>query len=143
MDFVLLTVASLLAISVLGAVAGKLFPVSSDLNEQRVSRNLLRYEPLAEIERVFISSDKKTAIVHLNQPDKTFGLLQQLGDRVVCRVVGFTDVETATWEDSTVRLTLQDFTQPTITLALEAADAAQVKAVIDSVVNQREVPDAA
>lgn len=143
MDFVILTVASLLAISLLGAFAGKLFPVSSGLNEQRVSRNLLRYEPLAEIERVFISSDKKAAIVHLNQPNKTFGLLLQLGDRVVCRVVSFTDVETATWEDSTVRLALQDFTQPTVTVALETADVDHVKTVIESVARQQEISDAA
>lgn len=143
MNFLLLTIASLLAIAVLAVIASKLFPIAANLDEKRVRRNMLRYEPTAQIVGVFISTDRQTALVQLTRPQKTFGLVRQMGDRVVCRVIFPTDIGTYTWQNSVVHLSLQDFTQPTVTLSLGAADVDQVKEVIDSVAPQQEITDAA
>lgn len=113
-----LTLASLVAILLLGWLAGRLFPVKHRLTAERVSRNMLRYEPDAQINGMSISEDGLTALVQLGRPEKTVGLLRQMGDRVVCRIVQHADIRKIYKDHARLTLTFHDFTQPEVTLVL-------------------------
>lgn len=138
-----LTLGSLAAIMILGWFAGRLFPVKNPLDAGRVERNLLRYEPDAHPDEVLISEDGLSALVTLHAPAGQIGVLRQLGDRVVCRLLGPGDIARVYSSQSSLTIVCADFTQPEITIVATDGNATKAKAMIETVLSAREALNAA
>lgn len=143
MDFLILTASSLIAIAFLSFLAAKLYPAPAGLTPERAQRNMLRYEPDAEIASIFLSADKQVALVELAAPADTLGLLRQLGDRVVCRLVQRHEIETVRWQNDSLTLSFDDFTQPQISLIYAPEQRENLEAVVATILPQPETADAA
>jgi hypothetical protein len=143
MDFLWLTLSSLAAIAILGWLAARLYPVSGVLDEERARRNLLRYEPGADIDAVYVSSDEATAVLRLKVPEGAVGLLHRLGDRVVCRILFAPDVKQAVWTDDLLTLVFDDFTQPKLSIRFSEDDKSDVKSTFATLANTQNTEDRA
>ncbi|NVJ99619.1 MAG: hypothetical protein HWE25_15830 [Alphaproteobacteria bacterium] len=138
-----LTIGSLLAIAALAWIAGRLFPVTKPLNEERVIRNLVRYEPDAKFDEILLSEDGQTAFVPLLAPENTIGLLHQLGDRVVCRIMGASEIAATRIDHASLTIVTQDFTQREVKLFLSEKPMATARKALNAITDTQETRHAA
>jgi|GEM_PF-1507724 len=139
-----LTLGSLVAIIILALVAARMFPTSKQrLDADRVTRNLKRYAPDANIADIMIDSTGKVAITRLNAPKDSFGLARLLGDRVVCRLLTSADIRKVYKDHARITLVFNDFTQPEITLTMSADRLPNATALLDSFTSHEETAHAA
>jgi len=137
------TLGSLAAILILGLLAGKMFPVKIMLNDERVRRNMARYAPEAIVSEVLVGNDGRSAIVLLTAPDQCFGLVRQMGDRIVCRLVSAAEAVAVLPEHAKLTLVFDDFTQPEVKLLLDGDAQARALAAVKTVTSKSEALDAA
>lgn len=116
-------VGSLIAISVLALIAGRLFRAPEKLTAERVVRNIARYCPDIDIEAVqpdiVLGQKGKAAVARFGDAADGIAIVTAFGDRVVVRHIP--DVSTVDAAPSTegVNISMHDFTQPTVALALD------------------------
>lgn len=110
---------SLAAILVTAFIAARMFPVKNPLDDDRVRRNLLRYEPDAVVRDILVSSDGQAALAQLDTPAGSLGLAVQLGDRVVCRILHGADIKKVETSQGKLVIHFDDFTQPSVTLPFD------------------------
>lgn len=138
-----LTVGSLIAITILSWVASRLYPVNKPLTASRVENNLLRYAPEVKIQSIVLSEDGQSALVKLDSPQGQFGLLHQLGDRVVCRIMSRSDVARLYWGHANLTVASSDFTQPQVSLVLTDQNRKQAEDLLEPIMQARETLNAA
>jgi len=138
-----LTLGSLVAIVILAFLASKMFPNRGRLDDDRVSRNLMRYEPDADIGDIFIDATGKFALVALKSPAENLGLVRLLGDRAVCRLLTDADIRSVFKDHARITLVLNDFTQPEITLTMSNDTLKSVADLLEAFTNKLESAHAA
>ena len=129
----ILLLGSLAAIVVTAFIAARLFPVKNPLDDGRVTRNLMRYEPDAVVGDIYITTDGKAALAKLEAPEESIGMTVQLGDRVVCRILRAADIKKAETRDDKLVIRFDDFTQPSVTRPFDADSLSAVRALVNKV----------
>lgn len=127
---------SLIAILVLALLAWKLFPNNSKIDKDRAARNIKRYCPDigdSDISNAhfFISTCGQTAFVSL---PKQCGIviLRQTGDRIAVRHFGTEINMHVSEKNDGVRININDFTMPAITLRLNENDKAVLLSTLET-----------
>jgi hypothetical protein len=137
---------SLAAILVTAFIAARMFPVKNPLDDTRVRRNLMRYEPDAVVTDIYIAKNGKAALAKLDAPADSLGLAVQLGDRVVCRILHATDIRRIEKRDGKLVIHFDDFTQPSVTLLFEGTTLSKACELVNTfatISTDKEIPDAA
>jgi len=138
-----LIIGSFVAILLLAVFAGKLFPAKDILSEASALTEYHRYEPDAQVETTIVGLDHTTVLLPLVSPNGKLGVVTKLGDKLVCRTLGFGDLSSFTVKSDTLSFSCTDFTYPNTTIRLRNKDMERAKALIDALLPKSGAPNAA
>lgn len=137
---------SLAATFLMAFIASRMFPASEKLTCERIVRNVSRYCPeidfAADRAGIFLSSTGKAAVLFFPDARNGLAIATAVGDRVVVRHI--TDPSSISVKPSAgkVVLSLADFTQPSVSLALAEEDQAAFLSRLHSFPKQKELAHA-
>lgn len=109
------------------------------LRDTQSAGDLLRTDyPEARISHTILASDGRAALMSLETPADRIGLVSVFGSHHVTRLLGHEDIQTASTDGNRLKLSLADFTCPSIGIELSEAAAGEALAMVRKVMGGNE-----